>query len=214
VRSYSNRKTATLKRADFLGMQLKFIPPSSFEAEKKVYLNGLARRYHFIEMGGANQLGVLGCAEILNGSTVEYDYIAVACGTGSTLSGIMNSAERHQNILGFPAYKSDERLHNDISKFLVSKSSKSKLEIMAGYDFGGFGKMDENLIRFIKTFYDSTKIPLDGIYTGKMMFGLFEMLHHGYFPTGSKILAIHTGGLQGNIGLNKKYKAELPVPSF
>lgn len=214
IRSYSQRKTATLERAESMGMKLHFLPPNKFERELAAFLGAFPEAYHYIEMGGANRLGILGCEEILNENTWEYDYIAVACGTGSTISGIINSSAKHQRILGFPAYKPDDRLNEAITKFLRSEKLKSKFETVNGYAFGGLGKMDRRLIEFIHSFYETTQIPLDGVYTGKMMFGLMEMMNRGYFPEGSKILAVHTGGLQGNIGLNAKYKAQLPVPSF
>jgi 1-aminocyclopropane-1-carboxylate deaminase len=83
---------------------------------------------------------------------------------------------------------------------------KSNWELIADYHFGGYGKINEELVRFINDFYQQTKIPLDPVYTGKMMYGIVELISKGYFPKGAKILAIHTGGLQGIKGMNNYLK--------
>jgi 1-aminocyclopropane-1-carboxylate deaminase len=79
---------------------------------------------------------------------------------------------------------------------------KSNWELITDYHFGGYGKINLDLVRFINNFFERTKIPIDPIYTGKMMFGIVDLIQSGFFPNGSKILAIHTGGLQGIKGMN------------
>jgi len=109
--------------------------------------------------------------------------------------------------LGFPALKGGF-LKEDIGKFARGNNWK----LVTDYHFGGFAKINEALISFINEFKKDYSISLDPIYTGKMMFGIFDMINTGQFPKGSKLLAIHTGGLQGIGGMNMKLKANgLPL---
>ena len=113
-------------------------------------------------------------------------------GTGGTLSGLINSAGEHQKVLGFPALKGDF-LQQEVAKY----SSKFNWELILDYHFGGYAKVNRDLINFLNSFKKEYGIQLDPIYTGKMMYGIFDLLQKGYFPKNTRILAIHTGGLQG-----------------
>ena len=136
------------------------------------------------------------------------DYICCAVGTGGTISGIINCSKSSQQVLGFPALKGDF-LREDIRKFVTN----SNWELITDYHFGGYAKVSEELILFINEFYKTYKIPLDPIYTGKMMFGILDLIAKNYFPKNSKVLVIHTGGLQGITGMNSilKQKQQLQI---
>ena len=136
-------------------------------------------------------------ASHLTEADMAFDYVCCSVGTGGTISGLINSSQPHQKILGFPALKGDF-LREEIAKF----ASQSNWELVNEYHFGGYAKINLELISFINAFKMKYKVPLDPIYTGKMMFGIFDMMKNGYFPKGSKILAIQTGGLQGIEGMN------------
>jgi len=153
--------------------------------------------FYLIPEGGANSLAVKGCEEILTEEDSQFSHVCCSIGTGGTISGLINSSHLHQKIIGFPSLKGDF-LSEDIRKFAV----KTNWELVTDYHFGGYGKINEQLVYFINDFYQQTKIPLDPIYTGKMMFGIVDLIKKGYFPEGAKILAIHTGGLQGIKGMN------------
>ena len=160
-----------------------------------------------IPEGGTNDLAVKGCEEILNKTDKNYNIICCAVGTGGTISGLINCSELSQQVLGFPALKGDFLKH-EIIKF----ANKSNWQLILGYHFGGYAKIDKDLIDFINVFKQKTGIPLDPIYTGKMMFGVFDLIKKGHFKKGSKILAIHTGGLQGIEGMNQVLnKKDLPL---
>jgi 1-aminocyclopropane-1-carboxylate deaminase len=137
----------------------------------------------------------------------EFDYIGCSIGTGGTISGIINSILPHQKVLGFPALKGDflkEEIRNIVKN--------NNWELLTDYHFGGYGKVDEELIAFINQFYITNNIPLDPIYTGKMVFGVIDLIHKNYFPPQSKILLIHTGGIQGIQGMNIKLRnKQLPI---
>jgi 1-aminocyclopropane-1-carboxylate deaminase len=167
-------------------------------------LNNLKEKhgdFYLIPEGGTNNLAVKGCEEILNNEDEKFDFICTCVGTAGTISGIINSILPHQKVLGFPALKADF-LQNEIRKF----AKNNNWELISDYHFGGYAKVNEELIDFINSFYRNFKIPLDPIYTSKMVFGVIDLISKNYFPENSKILMIHTGGLQGIEGMNLKLK--------
>ena len=196
----------SLSLAASLGMQFKFVDRTTYRNKTDesftAKLSNEFGPFYLIPEGGTNSLAVKGCLEILSDETKIFDYICVAVGTGGTISGIINASQLHQKIIGFSSLKGDF-LTNDISKFV----SKSNWYINCEYHFGGYGKVSDELISFINQFYSEQQIPLDPIYTGKMMFGVMDMIEKKQFPKGSKILVIHTGGLQGIEGMNRKLQA-------
>ncbi len=196
----------SLSLAASLGMQFKFVDRTTYRNKTDEFFTSKLSNefgpFYLIPEGGTNSLAVKGCEEILSDETKIFDYICVAVGTGGTISGIINASQLHQKIIGFSSLKGDF-LTNDISKFV----SKSNWYINCEYHFGGYGKVSDELISFINQFYREQQIPLDPIYTGKMMFGVMDMIEKKLFPKGSKILVIHTGGLQGIEGMNRKLQA-------
>jgi 1-aminocyclopropane-1-carboxylate deaminase len=202
---------ATLKFAQQNGMQFKFVSRDVYRNKtSEVFLNALKEEFgnfYLVPEGGTNTLAVKGCEEILNDDDASFDYICCAVGTGGTISGIINCSKPSQQVLGFPALKGDF-LKQDISKF----ATQTNWELISDYHFGGYAKINEDLVTFINQFKLEHGIPLDPVYTGKMMFGVFDLISKNYFPKGSKILVIHTGGLQGIVGMNLRLKNKnLPV---
>lgn len=195
----------TLQFAQECGMKFEFISREKYrQKETSGFINHLKDHFgnfYLLPEGGTNQLAVKGCEEILTKEDAFFSHICCAVGTGGTIAGIINSAFLNQKIIGFPALKG-EFLSNDIRNFAPNKN----FELIHDYHFGGYAKINQELIRFINEFYSVTKIPLDPVYTGKMMFGILDLIKKGYFPENSKILAIHTGGLQGINGMNEKLK--------
>ncbi|WP_338731261.1 1-aminocyclopropane-1-carboxylate deaminase/D-cysteine desulfhydrase [Mangrovimonas cancribranchiae] len=201
----------TLSFSQSCGMQFKFVSRSDYRNKTKTsFIENLKKEFgefYLIPEGGTNVLAVKGCEEILTESDVDFDYICCPVGTGGTISGIINASKPHQKILGFPALKGDF-LSDDIRKF----AKHDNWELIQDYHFGGYAKINTQLISFINTFKKTYQIPLDPIYTGKMMFGVFDLIDKGYFNKNSKILTIHTGGLQGIPGMNKRLeKKNLPL---
>ena len=204
----------TLKYASSCGMQFKFVSRRDYRHKtNEKFIKNLKEefgKFYLIPEGGTNDLAVRGCEEILNETDKNYNIICCAVGTGGTISGLINCSELSQQVLGFPALKGDFLKH-EIIKF----ANKSNWQLILGYHFGGYAKVDKDLIDFINVFKQETGIPLDPIYTGKMMFGVFDLIKKGYFKKGSKILAIHSGGLQGIEGMNKVLtKKDLPLISL
>ena len=195
----------TLKFAQECGMQLEFVSREDYRLKTELtFLEQLEKKYgsfYLIPEGGTNELAIKGCEEILTNEDAVFDYIGCAIGTGGTISGIINSVLSHQNVLGFPALKGDF-LQDEIRNFVQNEN----WELITDYHFGGYGKINSDLVEFINWFFEQTQIPLDPVYTGKMVFGIVDLIEKNYFPENSKILVIHTGGLQGIQGMNLNLK--------
>ena len=204
----------TLKWAQECGMQFKFVTRESFrhkdEAKFVADLKQEFGNFYLVPEGGTNALAIKGCQEILTEEDAQFDFIGVSVGTGGTISGIINASSLNQKILGFPALKGDF-LNDEIHKF----APNNNWELITDYHFGGYAKVNKELITFINSFYNENQIPLDPIYTGKMVFGVMDLIRKNYFREHSKILLIHTGGIQGIAGMNIKLKNKcLPTIDF
>ena len=200
---------ATLKFAASCGMIFKFVSRAAYRNKDNFdFIEDLQKQFgdfYVLPEGGTNDLAVKGCEEIITNHDYCYDYICTCVGTGGTISGIINSSFSHQKILGFPALKGDF-LQKDIRKFAVNQN----WQLIDGYDFGGYAKNTPILIDFMNDFFKEYKILLDPIYTAKMVFGVLDLIKNKFFQENSKILMIHSGGLQGIEGMNeilKKKKA-------
>lgn len=193
----------TLQFAFSCGMHLDFVSRSRFRDKAEDYFVEELRQkwgdFYLIPEGGTNNLAIIGCEEILSSNDDEFDFICCSVGTGGTISGLINSSKPNQRIIGFPALKGDF-LKDEISKF----ARNNRWELNSNYVFGGYGKISLALIDFINKFFLNTGIQLDPVYTGKMVFGVMDLISKNFFPRHSKILMIHTGGLQGIQGMNMK----------
>ena len=195
----------TLREARNLGMKFYFVSREIYRnKDSDVFLKEIEEKFgsfYLVPEGGTNELAIKGCEEILEEDDSSFDFVCCAVGTGGTISGIINASKTNQKILGFPALKGDF-LYNDIRKFV----HQNNWDLILDYHFGGYGKIKPELITFLNKFYLGTNVPLDPLYNGKMMFGIIDLISKNYFPSGSKILAIHTGGLQGIKGVNRILK--------
>lgn len=194
-------KNPTLAFAVSRGMKLKFVTRTEYRQRSELqFIEKLKQdlgEFYLLPEGGTNALAVKGCEEILTEADSEFDNICCPVGTGGTIAGIINSAQPWQNILGFPALKGNF-LKEEIKEYTSSQNWK----LIPDYHFGGYAKVSAELITFINDFSRKYQIPLDPVYTGKMFFGIFDMIKRSAFPQNSSILAIHTGGLQGITGMN------------
>ncbi|MDT0555833.1 1-aminocyclopropane-1-carboxylate deaminase/D-cysteine desulfhydrase [Patiriisocius hiemis] len=199
--SVSVQDNPTLSFALSQGMKLHFISREDYKKkEDTLFINDLKQRFgdfYLLPEGGTNELAVKGCEEILTNLPENYEYVCVPVGTGGTIAGLIKASSINQEILGFSALNGTFQ-SSEIEKY----TSKSNYKIIDTYNFGGYAKIDAQLIRFINNYKVQTNIPLDPIYTGKMMYGIYDLISRNYFTPNSRILAIHTGGLQGIEGMN------------
>lgn len=198
------QENPTLKLAHENGMNFQFV--SREEYRNKDSLSQILQKEFpealIIPEGGTNEQAVEGIQFMLNSDTKSFDYLCTAVGTGGTIAGISKFAEENQQVLGFKVVD-DDSLYNKVLGF----SKRNNFELLEVHD-GGYGKISDENIRFINNFKEKQGIQLDPIYTGKMMKKIFEMIEDNYFPEGSKIIAFHTGGLQGIVGANEMLKKE------
>ncbi|AZA58365.1 1-aminocyclopropane-1-carboxylate deaminase/D-cysteine desulfhydrase [Chryseobacterium shandongense] len=192
------RENPTLVFARKNGMNLQFVTREEYRYKEKLteFLQKEFQNALIISEGGTNEEAVEGVKMMLNNETKDFDYLCTAVGTGGTISGISKFCEENQKVIGFKAVM-DNSLEETIGKLTPRKNFN-----LIDSSIGGYGKIKDENIRFINDFKMNYGIPLEPIYTGKMMQKVFEMIEEGYFPENSKILCFHTGGLQGIEGAN------------
>jgi 1-aminocyclopropane-1-carboxylate deaminase len=176
--------------------ELSSQPESTFRAEFPDHL--------VVPEGGFGKTGMLGAAEI-QGMIPEnqYDWIICACGTGTMMAGLLQAAQPGHKVLGIPVLKNHREMEADIRQLLGEEKKNTAIQLDHSFHFGGYSKKTDELIIYMNTFYQRTGIPTDFVYTGKLMFAVQALLDKGFFPSGSRILTIHSGGLQGNRSLKK-----------
>lgn len=198
----------TLKTASDCGMELIFTKREEYALRDEKYYHEELRRRHghvcIVPEGGANFYGTVGCQEIIKEIPFDFDYIVTACGTATTAAGLL-SAVGTAKVIGVSALKGGEfmldLIRDRLDELGLSKEdiedSLDRFELVSDAHFGGYAKHTPELIDFINEFYQEFQIKLDQVYTGKMMFALMTKIKAGDFPEGSKIIALHTGGMQG-----------------
>lgn len=183
----------TLQRASADGMQLVFVSRDRFRERDQpgfdTAILGTDRDWHFIPEGGGNADGIRGCCEILDEHDHLFDHIAVCCGTGTTAMGLASTLLPHQLLLAFSVLKGHQQLDRLLGPL-------ERVTVIHDYHFGGYAKYDTSLDQFCTTFKDQHGIQIEPVYTGKMFFGLFQMIANGQIKPGASVLALHTGGLQ------------------
>ncbi|WP_291784308.1 pyridoxal-phosphate dependent enzyme [Cecembia sp.] len=206
----------TLNAAKEKGMSLHYISRSAYrDKESPKFIDELREIYgnfYLIPEGGTNYLAIKGTSEILSNEDKDFSHICTPLGTGGTFLGLANSLLHHQELLGFSALKGSfihQEIDGQLKKFQIETHGKTK--ILNNYHFGGYGKHTAELLDFIRWFYLTFQIPLEPIYTGKMAYGVLKLVQKKYFPKGSKILLLHTGGIQGVAGFNERFGLSLPL---
>lgn len=207
-------------------MQLRFISRSEYRNKNQAdFQNALKREFgHFylIPEGGCNALGVRGCEEIVTSiyaqNSYQPDFIVLSCGTGTTLAGVIRGVAGRCHVIGIAALKGARFLEQDVLDLMKEaaglESSPQQVHstearghhtwhIEYDYAFGGFAKVNAVLLDFMAAFERETSIKLDPVYTGKMLFAVYDLIERVVIPAGAKVLVIHTGGLQGLRGLRK-----------
>lgn len=198
----------TLSFAKKCGMEFLFVTREAYRLKHTdAFQSELFSRFgsatYIAPEGGTNALAVKGCEEILTPEDQKFDVICSAVGTGGTISGLINASFSHQMVLGFPALKGEF-----LSDVIKTYTQKTNWQLIHDYHFGGYAKTSDELIQFLNNFNKKTRISLDPIYTGKMIFAIFALSNKNFFKPNAKILAIHTGGLQGIQGINQKRSKE------
>ncbi len=192
--------TPTLADLKAWNMELRFISRTDYRQLRHYKgcqdLPGLKPQQYWLLEGGAQALALCGVAELVAEIDIDFDYLCVPCGTGATLAGLIAATPNNISLLGFAALKNASFLNTDVSTLL--KHSKNNWQINLDYHFGGFASSTPELLNFMSAFESKTTIQLEPVYTGKMMYALYDLISKGYFSPGQRIIAVHTGGLQGD----------------
>ncbi|MDZ8087928.1 MAG: pyridoxal-phosphate dependent enzyme [Nostoc sp. DedQUE12b] len=222
---------ATLSFAVQQGMQLVYLNREMYRQRNtpalEEYLRQRFGEVFIIPEGGSNLNGVRGCTEIISnamptavtersrstGYAYAFDHICVACGTATTLAGIALSLHEGQRAIAFPVLKNGAFLAQEIESLLTNYlasgsptpyNSPASWELVCDYHFGGYAKVNDELLLFSQQLTQEHGVPLDYVYTAKMFYGVMDLLHQGFFCKGDRLLLVHTGGLQGNVGMEER----------
>ena len=200
----------TLESAQSNGMIIEYLDRKSYRNKyDKDLIEILKNKYgdfYLIPEGGSNALAIKGIAEIIPTIDTEFNFICSACGTGGTLAGLLLGLESKSFALGFSVLKGGEFLYQNIRSLLsqYQKESLNNWQINLDYHFGGYAKINGEIVTFCREFEERHNIPIEPIYTGKMLYGIFDLIKNNFFSEHSTIIAIHTGGLQGLQGLKHR----------
>ena len=186
------------------GMELIFVKRDRYRDKWGLFQHYFGSNAHafFIDEGGASMEAVTGCAELIDELDRSYDHIFCACGTGTTIAGIIKGVEKYAlrcNIHALPVFKDGSFMRDEILKYFDYVPS---FEMHIDYHFGGYAKTKPELLDFIQSFTAETGILIDPVYTGKLFYAIHDLIQQGNFPAKSSILAIHTGGLFGLLGMS------------
>ncbi len=216
---FQNNLNPTLQFCKDNGMELFFVSREAYkQKEQEEWLQLLSEQYnnpYIIPEGGNNAAGAKGTAQIVDFIPEDATHIITSVGSGTTLQGILNGVggenyvvsdntnygggfQSYKFVLGMAPMKGGKYLKENI------QSPQKHWDIIDDFHFGGFGKYNDELIAFMNDFYTEHQIPLDVVYTAKMMYGVQQLLFENYFPEKSKIICIHTGGLQGNNSIKER----------
>ena len=200
----------TLSFASSMGMKIHYVNRKTYREKNSIeFIKHLRQKFgnfYLLPEGGTNKLAVKGAGEIISNIDTDFDYVCCACGTGGTLAGLITGLDGRKRALGFSVLKGGSFLLSDVKKLVYETAGKkyNNWDINLNFHFGGYAKINSELVKFIQRFQKITSIPIEPIYTGKLLFGIYNLILNKYFNNGMNILAIHTGGLQGLPGMKNK----------
>jgi 1-aminocyclopropane-1-carboxylate deaminase len=199
----SAKLSHTLQAAIQFGMQLIFVSRTSYNDKEGLKKEYGEESWYWINEGGYGVSGAAGASTILDiADTTSYTDIVCSVGTGTMMAGLIKKINTHQKVIGISALKNNFSITQEVKALLTTEESTRNFEIIHAYHFGGYAKHPPELLQFMHNFWEQERIPTDIVYTGKLMFAITDLLQNNHFANGSKILAIHSGGLQGNLSLS------------
>lgn len=190
----------TLQQAKEDGMQLIFVSRNDFREEGNIKTKFSDPDWYWINTGGYGINGARGAAEIFNWIDDSYTHILCATGTGTMMAGLIKAAKKHQTVIGINSMK-NKNLIDDIKNLLTDEELNKNFILLDEYHFGGFAKHPVELINFMKDVWQRHQLPTDIVYTSKLLYATFDLIEKNYFNINSKLMIIHSGGLQGNLSL-------------
>ncbi|TND08012.1 MAG: 1-aminocyclopropane-1-carboxylate deaminase [Bacteroidetes bacterium] len=207
----------TLSFAAGCGMRLHHVSREKYgKKNTPEFLNELRAvfgDFYPIPEGGSNTEGVRGCTEIIGPAQDDFDTVMLACGTGATLAGVALSLQKTKRVIGVPVFRNgaflqldvDEHIRGFLRHYPAHVFEKPEILLQCDYHFGGYARQTGTLFGFVKQFEEKSAIPLDYVYTSKLLFAFYDLAQKNFFRKGERILLVHSGGLQGNTGILRKY---------
>ena len=194
----------SLQQMKEFGMDLEFVSRETYKNKELLSAGAMSKHpaFYIVAEGGGGEQGIKGAAEIMDIPGNDYTHIICAVGTGTTLAGIINGSHDGQQVIGVSSLKVSDTSNNELID-LMQLTGHDNYQILFDYHFGGYAKKDKTLIDFMNRFYAEEKIPTDFVYTGKLFYAVYDLMWKNYFKNESKLLVIHSGGLQGNRSLEK-----------
>ncbi len=199
-----DQNNPTLRFARACGMQLTLVDRQTYRKRYDIdYLAELREKHphrHIVPEGGTNEHALVGCQE-LAASLPPCDYVFCATGSGGTLAGLAAGLPDGTLVTGIAVLKQADYLRQEIANLLSAYPDHAPWQLLTKFHGGGYGRFTPELWRFCQTMRAEHGLPLEPVYTGKMLYAVWQLIEQGYFPSGSRIIAVHTGGLQGLTGL-------------
>ncbi|MBY0479761.1 MAG: pyridoxal-phosphate dependent enzyme [Chitinophagaceae bacterium] len=193
----------TLLAAKSYGMQLVYMSRAAYKNKKEIIQNNQEANRYWIAEGGYGILGAKGAETILDNITIQqYTHLICAVGSGTMAAGLLNRSDDNIKVIGISSQKNNEQLEDEV-KLLVATEHHHRFLLLHEYHFGGFAKHPQELIEFMKKFWEREAIPTDIVYTGKLFYAIDNLIQNGFFKKEDRLLVIHSGGLQGNLSLAK-----------
>ena len=195
------------------GVEIQWLDRQTYRLRSdKNWLESLSRQFpqaRIIPEGGSNELALKGVSEILSEQTLEFDSVCCAVGSTGTLAGLVTKVAQPCQVIGIPVVKGGKPLMSEVKRLLQTVGiDKHSWQLISGYEQGGYAKMNKNLASYIQNFYQRHQIILDQVYTGKLLMAVEDLIKKDFFKANSKILVIHSGGLQGLRGENHYHLAD------
>jgi 1-aminocyclopropane-1-carboxylate deaminase len=202
----NEKANSALRFATECGMKLIFVSRDEYSNVKKLEDGGSrldkllkssnihlpTSTFYFLPEGGSNDLAVKGCSEIIDDVDTDFDYICCACGTGATFAGIINGINNNQKAIGIAVLKGGQFIAHEIKKWT---GERTNFQLMDEYHFGGYAKSTRQLEDFCNSIIETTHIPIEPVYTGKLFFGIYDLIQKNFFPEHKTIVIVHTGGM-------------------
>jgi 1-aminocyclopropane-1-carboxylate deaminase len=202
-------RNSNLEFATDCGMQLHFVDRKTYRNKHDSrYIKTLQQQFgdfYLLPEGGSNALAMQGCRDIVSEIDQPFDIITTACGTGCSLAGMISGLRPQQHAIGYAVLKHADFLVQDVTRMLPGNNTRWHIEL--DYHFGGYAKTSDALFEFMHRFERQHGFALDAVYTAKMFYGLFNDIEQDRFKPGTRIVAVHTGGLQGNDGFSPQINA-------
>ena len=205
VRGESNDPlTPTLTECYAYGMELKFVSRTNFSNLDQDALKKNHPEYSIVPQGGYGIVGAKGASDIIyNHGVKDFTHIIAACGTGTMGAGIINASEPNQHTILISVLKNNFSIETEVQRLLTDAGKNRNYQILFQYHMGGYAKKHAEVLKTMNSFFEMQSIPTDFVYTGKMVHAFYDLASNSFFKPGSKILLIHSGGLQGNRSLSK-----------